>query len=118
MSSTQRDCIFCRIAGREVPAKVVYEDEQVLAFRDIEPQAPVHIVIIPRRHIISLAQSSTDDEQLLGHILSVARKVAEDEDLAISGYRVVNNCGPDALQSVKHLHFHLLGGRKLGWPPG
>lgn len=113
-----QDCIFCRIAEKQIPAQVVYEDDAVVAFRDIEPQAPVHVVIIPRKHISSLATATEADTEVLGHILQVARIVGEQEGVAASGYRVANNCGPDALQTVQHVHFHLLGGRKFGWPPG
>ncbi|NLN19890.1 MAG: histidine triad nucleotide-binding protein [Firmicutes bacterium] len=114
----EHDCIFCRIAKEEVPADIVHENEQIVAFRDINPQAPVHVVVIPRKHIASLAASSADDVALLGEILKAAKEVAEKLDIQASGYRVVNNCGPDAQQSVQHIHFHVLGGRRLGWPPG
>jgi len=109
--------IFKRIIDREIPAEIVYEDELSLAFRDINAQAPTHIVIIPKREITSLADSTDADEQLLGHLLIVARKIAEQLQLT-NGYRTVINCGRDAGQSVNHLHVHLLGGRSLGWPPG
>ena len=109
--------VFKRIIDREIPAEIVYEDAQSLAFRDINAQAPTHIVIIPKREIASLADSSDADEQLLGHLLVVARQVAEQLQLT-NGYRTVINCGRDAGQSVNHLHIHLLGGRSLGWPPG
>jgi histidine triad (HIT) family protein len=109
--------IFKRIILREIPADIVYEDDLSLAFRDINAQAPTHIVIIPKQEIPSLAHSSDADEQLLGHLLVVARKVAEQLQLT-NGYRTVINCGRDAGQSVDHLHVHLLGGRSLGWPPG
>ena len=109
--------IFKRIIDREIPADIVYEDEQSLAFRDISPQAPVHIVIIPKQAIASLAESTDADEQLLGHLLVVARKVAEQLQLN-GGYRTVINCGRNGGQTVNHIHVHLLGGRQLGWPPG
>lgn len=109
--------IFKRIIDREIPADIVYEDEQSLAFRDISPQAPVHIVIIPKQAIASLAESTDADEQLLGHLLVVARKVAEQLQLN-DGYRTVINCGRNGGQTVNHIHVHLLGGRQLGWPPG
>ena len=109
--------IFKRIIDREIPADIVYEDEQSLAFRDISPQAPVHIVIIPKQAIASLAESTDADEQLLGHLLVVARKVAEQLQLN-DGYRTVLNCGRYGGQTVNHIHVHLLGGRQLGWPPG
>lgn len=109
--------IFQRIIDREIPADVVYEDADCLAFRDINPQAPTHVLVIPRREIASLADASAADEALLGHLLLVAAKVAAALKLA-NGYRTVINCGRDGGQSVDHLHVHLLGGRPLGWPPG
>ncbi len=109
--------IFQRIIDREISADVVFEDELSLAFRDISPQAPVHIVIIPKRAIPSLAESVDTDEQLLGHLLVVARKVAGQLQLN-DGYRTVINCGRDGGQTVNHIHVHLLGGRQLVWPPG
>lgn len=109
--------IFQRIIDREIPAQIVFEDEHCLAFRDISPQAPVHILVIPKKPIPSLADITADDNQLLGHVLNVIREVAAREGLA-SGYRVVTNCGVDGGQTVPHLHFHLLGGRPCVWPPG
>ena len=109
--------LFKRIIDREIPADIVFEDELSLAFRDINPQAPTHVVIVPKREIPSLAQSSDTDEQLLGHLLVVARKVAEQLQLT-DGYRTVINCGRIGGQTVNHLHVHLLSGRQLGWPPG
>lgn len=109
--------IFKKIIDRQIPADIVYEDNQSLAFRDINPQAPTHIVIIPKQEIPSLAHATAADEQVLGHLLVVARQVAEQLQLS-NGYRTVINCGRDAGQSVDHLHVHLLGGRSLGWPPG
>ena len=109
--------IFKRIIDRQIPADIVYEDATCLAFRDINPQAPTHLVIIPKQEISSLADASDTDEQLLGHLLIVARQVAEQLQL-VNGYRTVINCGRDAGQTVHHLHVHLLGGRPLGWPPG
>ena len=112
------DCLFCHIINKEIPSKLVYEDEQVLAFEDIKPQAPVHLLIIPKRHIASLKEAEENDQNLLGYILLAARKIARDKGLAESGFRLLNNTGPDAGQEVYHLHVHLLGGRGLGWPPG
>ncbi len=109
--------IFKRIIDREIPAKIVYEDQQCLAFEDVNPQAPVHILIIPKREIASLDDLGEGDAALAGHLLVVAKKLAAERKLT-GGYRVVANCGPDAGQSVAHLHFHLLGGRGLAWPPG
>lgn len=105
------DCIFCRIVAKELPADVVYEDEQILAFRDIKPVAPVHILVIPKRHIKSLQDAQPADEQLLGALLGVARQVAAEQNLA--GYRVATNIGKDGGQVVGHLHLHVIGGRPL-----
>lgn len=112
------DCLFCRIAARELPAQIVYEDEQAVAFRDIRPQAPVHILVIPRKHIPNLLGIGADDQTLVGHLLAVANQMARENGVADSGFRVVVNINRDAGQSVDHLHFHVLGGRRLGWPPG
>jgi histidine triad (HIT) family protein len=109
--------IFKRIIDREIPADIVYEDDQCLAFRDVAPQAPTHILVIPKREIPSLADAAATDAGLLGHLLDVVRRLAVDLKLT-DGYRVVINAGPDAGQSVDHLHVHLLAGRRLSWPPG
>jgi histidine triad (HIT) family protein len=109
--------IFKRIIDREVPADIVYEDDVCLAFRDIQPQAPTHVLVIPKREIPSAADLAEDDRQLMGHLCLVARDLARKLGLT-GGYRVVLNCGPDAGQAVPHLHLHVLGGRKLTWPPG
>lgn len=109
--------IFQRIIDREIPAQIVFEDDQCLAFRDIAPQAPTHVLVIPKRPIASLDDLTDDDAALAGHLLVVVRRLASELGLK-GGYRVVTNCGPDAGQSVDHLHFHLLAGRDLGWPPG
>ena len=114
----KQDCVFCRIIAGEIPANLVYNDEDIIAFHDIQPVAPVHIVVIPKRHIASLAQTMPEDTQLLGRILAVVRRIADEQGLATDGYRLVVNCGKQAGQSVPHLHFHILGGRELGWPPG
>lgn len=111
------DCIFCKIANKEIPSKVVYEDERILVFHDLEPQAPVHVLIIPKKHISSLDDVKTEDEELLGYLLSKVKDIARSLELE-NGYRLVNNCGEDGYQTVKHLHFHLLGKRKMTWPPG
>ena len=110
-------CIFCKIANGEIPANKVYEDEKVLAFRDLEPQAPVHILIIPKEHIESANDINEENASIVGNIFCVAKKIAAENNLT-TGYRIVNNCGDDGGQSVKHLHFHLLGGRSMKWPPG
>lgn len=109
--------IFKRIIDKEIPAQVVYEDDKCLAFRDVNPQAPVHVLVIPRQEIPSLAQAADSDAALLGHLLSAVRTVAKQLNLG-QGYRVVINCGPDGGQTVDHLHLHVLGGRRLEWPPG
>lgn len=111
------DTVFARIANGEAAADIVYEDELALAFRDINPQAPVHVLVIPRRPLAGLGDAGDGDAALLGHLLRVCTRVAEQEGLA-DGYRVVTNVGPNAGQSVYHLHFHVLGGRRMGWPPG
>lgn len=112
------DCLFCKIAAKQIPSNVVYEDEHVVAFHDINPQAPVHVVIVPRRHIASLAAAESTDVELLGRVVYTARVVAEQLGIASTGYRVVNNCGVHGQQTVQHIHFHVLGGRQLNWPPG
>ena len=112
------NCLFCKIASGQIPADIVYQDEDVVAFRDINPQAPVHILLILRRHIPSMADVTPEDGPLLGIVFSVAAKLAHKLGVDEGGYRVVTNVGRDAGQSVFHLHFHLLGGRKFTWPPG
>ena len=111
-------CLFCEIVAGRVPAKVYYQDEDVLAFRDINPQAPLHLLIIPKRHITSLTDLTPGDDALLGKVVRRASVIAKAEGLADRGYRLVFNCGDDAGYSVYHIHLHLVGGRKLGWPPG
>ncbi len=112
------DCLFCSIVAGETPADTIYQDERSLAFRDINPQAPVHVLVIPREHMESLDDASQKDEALLGHLLRVAARVANEQGLSESGYRTVINTGAGAGQSVFHLHVHVLGGRSLNWPPG
>jgi histidine triad (HIT) family protein len=112
------ETIFSKIIRKEIPAKIVYEDDQCLAFHDVSPQAPVHVLVIPKKPIESLAHLQADDAALLGHLWLVISKVADELSLADAGYRVVANCGRDGGQSVDHLHFHILGGRSLKWPPG
>ena len=110
-------CKFCRIAAGNAPAQIVYEDEHVVAFRDINPAAPSHILIIPRRHITSVAEAKESDATLLGRLMLAAAKIAKSEGLK-RGFRLVTNTGPAGGQSVFHMHFHLLGGRRMRWPPG
>ena len=112
------ECIFCKIANKEM-GKIIYEDEGVAAFDDVDPQAPVHVLIIPKKHITRISDvTDGEDSALMGHVLVVANKIAAQRGIADEGYRVVVNCNEGAGQSVWHIHFHLLGGRKLGWPPG
>ena len=108
-----KDCLFCKIAAGEIPCTKVYEDETTLAFRDIAPQAPVHTLVIPKKHIAGWSDAQGEDDRTLAHLMRVAAIVAEKEGVAESGYRVVSNCGPDAQQSVPHLHLHVLGGREM-----
>jgi histidine triad (HIT) family protein len=112
------ECIFCRIVKGQAPARIVYEDETVMAFEDLHPQAPVHLLVIPRRHLPSLNEATAEDEPLLGRLLAVAARLAQERQLAGRGYRTVINNGAGAGQSVFHLHVHLLGGRLFHWPPG
>ena len=112
------DCLFCAIAAGDVPSDVVLETDDVVAFRDVNPQAPVHVLVVPRRHVEDLHALDAGDDALLGELVRVARRVADEEGVAAGGYRVVVNVGPDAGMSVPHLHLHVLGGRRLGWPPG
>ena len=116
--TTRQDCIFCKIVAGEIPAAKIFEDERAVAFRDLNPQAPTHALVIPRAHIASLADAGDGDEALLGHLLRVAARVARDEGHAEGGFRTVINTGAEAGQTVFHLHVHVLGGRKLTWPPG
>jgi histidine triad (HIT) family protein len=112
------ECIFCRIAAGEIPAEIVFQDDQVVAFRDINPAAPVHCLVIPRRHIATLNDLTEGDEHLVGHMYRVAAGLAADMGIAEPGYRTVLNCNADAGQTVFHIHLHLLGGRQMSWPPG
>ena len=112
------DCLFCKIAGGEIPAVKVFEDDLAIAIRDIHPEAPVHVLVLPRKHIASLAaMESGENKEILGHLLALIDRIARAENLA-RGYRVVINTGPDGGQTVDHLHLHLLGGRAMHWPPG
>jgi histidine triad (HIT) family protein len=110
--------IFSRIIAREIPADIVYEDDKCLAFRDVSPKAPMHVLIIPKKEVANINALADDDAALVGHIWIVIRNLARELGVSESGYRVVVNCGPDGGQSVDHLHFHMLAGRKLEWPPG
>jgi histidine triad (HIT) family protein len=112
------DCLFCGIIQGEVKGDLVYQDPSVIAFRDIRPQAPVHILIVPRKHVATLLDLGEEDNDLVGHIFQVASGLAKKEGVSKDGFRIVVNCGAGAGQSVYHIHFHLLGGRDLTWPPG
>lgn len=112
------DCPFCKIAAREIPADVVHSSDNVVAFRDVNPQAPTHLLVIPKEHIVSLASLEEGQAGLLAEVVRAASHLAKAEGIDRSGWRLVTNVGPDAGQSVFHLHFHLLGGRRMGWPPG
>ncbi len=112
------DCLFCKIVNKEIPGDIVYENQRILAFRDIIPQAPTHILIIPKKHIKTINDISEDEQVILGEIVHRAAKLAWEEGIADSGYRTVFNCNEDGGQSVYHIHLHLLGGRPMNWPPG
>lgn len=115
---SEQSCLFCRIVAKEIPADLVHQDESVVVIRDLNPQAPTHLLVIPQEHIESLDDASQKDEALLGHLLRVAARVANAAGLAEGGYRTVINNGAGAGQSVFHLHVHVLGGRPMNWPPG
>lgn len=112
------DCLFCKIANGEIPAELVYESETVVAFRDINPQAPTHVLVIPRRHIATINDLDESDQETVGSLYLAARQIAEREGIAEDGYRAVMNCNAAAGQTVFHIHLHVLGGRNLSWPPG
>lgn len=108
------DCIFCKIIKGEIPSNKVYEDDEILAFRDINPLAPIHILVIPKKHIKSINEIQKEDELLIGKIFTTINRIAKEQSFAEEGYRVISNCGENGGQEVKHLHFHILGGQKLG----
>lgn len=112
------DCIFCKIIKGEIPCNLVFEDDKVICFKDINPEAPVHVLIVPKKHIESLNSLTDEDTAIISHIYKVAKDVVKDLNVDNTGYRIVTNCGEDGGQSVNHVHFHVLGGRKLQWPPG
>ena len=116
-SENMSDCIFCMIANKDIPSKIAYEDERIMAFHDLEPQAPVHVLVIPKKHISSLDDLKPEDGDLISHLMLKVKEIAKELGLE-NGYRLVNNCGEDGMQTVKHLHFHLLGKRRMTWPPG
>lgn len=111
-------CLFCRIGARQIPAEIIRESDRIVAFRDVDPKAPTHVLLIPKEHITSVAELGEDHGDVLVDIVQAASQLARAEGIAESGWRLVTNVGPDAGQSVFHLHFHLLGGREMGWPPG
>ena len=111
------DCIFCKIVNKEIPSNPIYEDDLVLCFHDVAPQAPVHALLISKKHIPSMDHVSEGDKEIMGHMMVKIREIAETLDLK-NGYRVVNNCGEDGMQTVPHIHFHIMGKRKMAWPPG
>ena len=118
MDEQMDECLFCKIVNNEIPCEIIFDNEHVLAFRDINPQAPSHLLIIPRKHISTLNELETEDVKLAGEILLTAKKLAKVEKIDQGGYRTVFNCNKDAGQTVFHIHLHLLGGRRFNWPPG
>ncbi len=114
----EKGCIFCKIAAGEFNTQFVFENDELVAFRDIRPQAPVHILIVPRRHIDRINQLTESDTELVGNMVLAANQLAKNENISDSGYRLVFNCGRDSGQEVEHIHLHLFGGRKMSWPPG
>lgn len=115
MEDQRKECIFCRIADHDIPGSIVYEDDEVIAFKDLNPRAPVHILVIPKKHIASLNEITEEDAALLGKIMLTIKRIAQEQGIGASGYRVISNCGKDGLQEVMHLHFHLLGGKPLSF---
>src|SRR5262245_4245348 len=112
------DCLFCKIIEGKIPGAIVYQDDRLVAFKDINPQAPMHVLIVPRRHVSSLNELTASDDALVGEMVRRAAALAADNGYSERGYRTVFNCGPEAGQTVFHIHLHVLGGRRLGWPPG
>lgn len=115
---TEQDCLFCKILAGDIPADVIYESDSAIAFRDVNPKAPVHVLIIPRKHIATINDLDSSDAAMIGSMIMAAKEIAHEEGLADDGYRVVMNCNQAAGQSVFHIHLHMLGGRTLAWPPG
>jgi histidine triad (HIT) family protein len=112
------DCLFCSIADKSIPSDIVYEDEQVIAFRDVSPQAPTHILVIPKQHIATINDMDISQGHLIGHMIYTAKSIAKQEELSDDGFRLVMNCNESGGQTVFHIHLHLLGGRTMTWPPG
>jgi len=115
---SEQDCLFCSIVAGDIPADVIYESDAAIAFRDINPQAPTHVLIIPRKHIATINDLEAGDKEIVGSMYMAAREIAQQEGIDVAGYRAVMNCNEGAGQTVFHIHLHLLGGRSLGWPPG
>lgn len=115
---SQPDCLFCKILSREIPAEIIYESELVIAFRDVNPKAPTHVLVIPRKHIATINDLEAGDQETVGSLYMAAQAIAQQEGIAEPGYRTVMNCNEAAGQTVFHIHLHVLGGRSLGWPPG
>ena len=112
------DCIFCKIANKEIESNIIYEDDSVVAFNDLNPQSPIHFLVIPKEHISSTNDINENNKEIIGHIFCVISKIAKDKGCDKDGYRIINNIGKDGGQSVNHIHFHVLAGRSLQWPPG
>lgn len=112
------DCLFCKIASGRIPSDIIYEDDKIVAFHDIDPQSPVHFLVIPKKHIASVNELTDDDRDLIGYIFLKIKDIVKQLGLDERGYRVVNNCGEDGQQSVPHIHFHVMAGRKMHWPAG
>ena len=112
------DCLFCGIVNKDIPAEIVYEDDKVISFRDIQAQAPQHILTIPKKHISTINDIGDEDKELLGHMISTAKTIAKEQGIAEDGYRLVMNCNEQGGQTVYHIHLHMLGGRRMTWPPG
>jgi histidine triad (HIT) family protein len=112
------DCIFCKIANKEMNSKIIRDDEEVIAFHDIHPQAPVHALVVPKKHISRITEMNESDQRLIGKMIYVGKEVAQELGVSDSGFRLVLNNGPDANQTVHHIHLHVIGGRRMGWPPG
>ena len=112
------NCLFCRIINKKIPSKIVYEDKHVFAFEDINPQAPVHVLIVPKKHMATVLEATPESNELIGQLFQIANKIAKDKGIAERGFRLVMNCNPEAGQTVYHIHLHLLAGRPMHWPPG
>lgn len=112
------DCVFCKIVNGEIPSKIIYEDDKVIAFDDIDPQSPIHFLVIPKEHISSVKELNDSNKNIVAHAFLVINKLCIEKGISEKGYRIVNNCGEFGCQTVPHLHFHVLGGRQMQWPPG